>query len=99
MLKKSIGYLISLFVLNRVDIINCIVCAIFFVSEADLLFHEVLGVLSVDTDCLDSTELLRFNHLNAVTLLVDEETILLTLNDLSVLLYLSAFVILLHLIV
>ena len=85
--------------LNRVDIINCIVCATFFVSEADLLFHEVLGVLSVHTDCLHGAELLRLNHLNAVTLLVDEEAVLLTLNDLSVLLNLSAFIILLHLIV
>ena len=49
-------------------------------SEADLFLEKVFCVLGINTERLDGTKLLGLDHLDSVALLVDEKTVLLTLD-------------------
>jgi len=66
-------------------------------SEADLLFVKILRVPGVNTELFDRAELLGFDHLDTIALLVDQEAVLFAFDDLGMLVSLSQFFILFHL--
>ena len=66
-------------------------------SESRLLLSKIRGVAIRDSKGLDARNLLRFDHFNAVALLVDHQAVFLPLQDLLVLFVLAQLLILAHL--